>query len=229
MIAASTTALYPLTPPWECGPDKVTPLDGATRWEGVAASVMDRQLFEAELAAPPLSGREVYSWEWADVAQRALGQLAGVGDRDEILRIITLARIGDLTAEEDKQTWFGLRNLLSEMWPEWQTLERRQERRRQLLPVLACKWFLKRKNGDPLETDRDGRLTDSALAALPAFDMMWLGNRLHGWAYGGAQLGNSAGPSPLDAAPKTSRKPAASASKTRAGKPSASRSPRTRR
>lgn len=228
MIAASTSALFPLTLPWETGEDGA-PIDGAIRWEGRAASVIERQMFEAEVAAPPVSAREVLPWEWADVAQRAIGELGDIGDRERLSQVIALARANALENEDDRQLWIGLQGLLGETWPEWQALAKRAERRRQMLPVLACQWFLKRRNGEPLETDRDGRLTNAALATIDPMALLWLGARLYAWAYGWEQAGNSAGPSPSADGPKTSPKRGSGATTARAGSSSTKPAPKTRR
>ncbi len=228
MIALSTSQLLPLFLPWEEGKDG-QPLQTATRWEAKAASVLERQLFEAEVASPPYSAREVFPWEWADVAARAIGNLAQLDDQDRLMHVIGLHRTGQLEAEADKQLWEGLCAILDSSWPEWQALARRQARRDQLLPTLACAWFLRRRNGEALPLTDDGRLTDEALREIDFMTIAALGRRIYRALYGWEQAKNSDGPSPSSGGPKTSQTPAGSASTARAGKRSTKSKPSTRR
>lgn len=229
MIALSTSQLLPLFLPWEEGKDG-QPLAGATRWEAKAASVLERQLFEAEVASPPWNAREVFPWEWADVAARAVETvIADPDSRERLRQVIGLHRTGQLQAEADVQLWGGFAELLSQSWPEWQALVRRKVTRDQLVPTLACQWFLRRKNGEALPLGQDGKLTEAALRELDPLTVQALGARIYRALYGWDDAKNSAGPSPSGAGPKTSPTRAASASKARAGKPLARKSPNTRR
>lgn len=228
MIPLSTGQLLPLFLPWETGKDG-QPLETATRFEAKAASVLERQLFEAEVASPPWNAREVFPWEWADEAGRAVAQLAQVDDRDRLTHVIALHRTGQLTDEADRQLWAGLGELLDQSWPAWQALKRRQETRDQILPTLACQWFLRRKGGEALPLGTDGKLTDEALRGFDFLELQALGRAIYRSLYGWEQAKNSDGPSPSGGGPKTSRKRAASGSATRAGKPSTTRSRNTRR
>ena len=228
MIPLSTSALVPVWLPWELDAQG-SPRADATKWEAKAATVLERQMFEAEIASPPISAREVLPWEWADVAARAIDRLSDLADRDRLNQVIALHRVGKLEDEADRQLWAGLCGILDASWPEWQGLTRRQERRNQLLPVLACQWFLKRRNGEPLPTDQDGRLTNDALAALDFLTIQSLGSRIYRTLYGWEEAKNSDGPSPSGGGPKTSQTPGGSGTQAGAGRPSTRKSPSTRR
>ncbi len=221
--------MLPLFLPWEEGKDG-QPLGGATRFEAKVASVIERQLFESEVASPPYNAREVFPWEWADVAARAVETVIADADgRERVRQVITLHRTGQLKAEADVQLWGALCELLGDTWPEWQALVRRKVTRDQIVPTLACQWFLRRRNGEALPLGQDRKLTEDALRELDPLTVQALGARIYRSLYGWDAAKNSDGPSPSGAGPTTSPKPAASASKARAGRPSTRKSPSTRR
>jgi hypothetical protein len=174
-------------------------------------SVIERASFEAELAGEHRAG-EVAPWDLAlALAEGIAALLAEAPDRDRVLELAAADNLDELSAD-DRQLIKEVTEVISEHWPAYRALVAQQERRRQILPVLAFRRFCKgwenvnRFDGSAVihSASVDGMVSLEALAGLPPMELKLAGIRAFNLLYGTGEAGNSARPSKSDDGQATS-------------------------
>lgn len=202
MIATSTAGV-PFTPQWRAGQDD------APVFLIRPASILERGQFEATLAGPPYNAGRVFPWDLAAAAEEAARALLDGEHLGQVLEALAAMRQTldmDALPLEQKQLLTAIDPVLSDHWPEYAELRRRDARRAELLPTLAVKHFLKGWDwGDRAFTfGKDGLVSDETLRALGVFEMRAIGLEAYRLMNAEEQLPLSPPPSKSGPAPPTS-------------------------
>jgi hypothetical protein len=213
MIALSTAARIPFTPPW------LADQADAPVFHIRAGSVVERGQLEAVLAGPPYNAGRVMPWDLADAAMDAARHLLDGEARGQVIEALQAmkASLGLATLPpEQRQLLIGVDESLMAAWPEYAALRQREARRDELLPLLAAKHFLVGWDNFDAEfvTDKDGRPSDDTLRALGMFILPMVGREAYRLLYAEDQRPLSPPPSKSGPDPMTS--PAASAPRSAA-------------
>lgn len=212
MIALSTAAIVRRSPPW------LVDQPDAPVYLLRAGSVIERELFEAELSGEYRAGR-VFDFEMTEAFRQGIAALmADDPGRDQILAAIAADEAGEELPATDRQMLIEARGVLSQHWPEYRELAAQAERRRQVSPALALRRFcvgferVTGSDGKPVAFARgeDGLVTDAVLKRIPPAELRMAGIEAYGLLYGSADEGNFARPSPSDDGPQTSGSDASS-------------------
>lgn len=174
-------------------------------------NVIERASFEAELAGDHRAG-EVAPWDIAlALAEGIAALLTEAPDRDRVLELAAAEKLEELSAE-DRQLIAEVTQIVSEHWPAYRALVAQQERRRQILPVIAFRRFCRGwdnvtdRDGAPVPfaASADGMVSLEAALSLAPMDLKLAGIRAFNLLYGRGEAGNSARPSKSDDGQETS-------------------------
>jgi hypothetical protein len=178
MIALSTAAV-PFTPPWSLDQGGA-PLPDARTYLVRPGTVADRAMFEGAISGPPWNAGRVFPWDLLNAAERAVMELLDGHSQALVLDALNANRDNLATPEQipahQAQLLAGVEIALRS-WPEYAELRAAESRRTHILPMLSAKWFLVGWQGidAPFTTDRDGKASDAALAAIPSHDLNAIG------------------------------------------------------
>ena len=212
MILTSTTQAIRFTPSWREGSPN------APVYHLRAGSVIERGQLEAELAGMHNAGR-VFAFQLEQVMREGVTTLlADDPGLDRVLEVVALVEDGQDLSADDARMMAEVRGILAEHWPEYRTLITQSQRRTEIAPVVAMKRYCVgwdnavSEQGEAVayEAGRDGQVTDKALSALQALDLMVAGNRAYALQYGAGQEGNSARAASSESDPQTSTSDGAS-------------------
>lgn len=208
MVATSTKPIA-FTPAWREG-DPAAPVFLLT-----PAGVVERSLMEAELAGRYNAGR-VYSFELlAAIRSGVVTLLDGDEAQGRILELIDIEQESgeaELTPA-DVALLAEVRKILAASWPDYRDLREQMERRRELAPLVALRYFCTgiTAPGVTFKRGLDGKVSEATLRALDPLEMTAAGNRAFQMAYLTEEdRGNSARPSSSGDGPATSTSDASS-------------------
>jgi hypothetical protein len=138
------------------------------------ASVIERDMFEAEVAGEHRAGR-IMPWEWQSAFVE--GMRALLPDDPEGARLIELAQLrakGESLDATDAALLRQAEEVMHEHWPDYRRLRAQEERREAVLPVLAFRRFvtgwegLTDGEGAPIIFAQSlGVVADDVLAQIP--------------------------------------------------------------
>jgi hypothetical protein len=214
VIALSTTAPVPWSPPW--APER--------KFLFTAGSVVDRANLEAELAGELRAGR-VFDFQLDAAFEAGVTELLGAEDAERLREVVAAEREGGDIPAAERAMLDECRSLMKEHWPPFRALAAQAERRNQLVPVVALRRFCTGWDGPglpPFER-KLGVVTDAALVGLDFLTARAAGLFAYGLLYAGGQEKNSAPPSPSGNGRSSSNSP------RRAGGSSTAKSGRTTR
>lgn len=158
----------------------------------------ERTLFEAELASPPWNAGIVHPFQLIHALEDAADALATEpDDRARLQEVLDYAqRDPDALDDSGRALLTAFQDTAAAHWPAYQTLIRKQERRRVVGPALALKRFLCGWENMPVAFGAgiDGAATDATLEALSAIDRLWLGYEIQARLYLSADEGKASAP-----------------------------------
>lgn len=212
MIALSTSTPLRFTPKWHEAKGDAAPV-----YLIRSASVIDRELFEADLAGQFMAGA-VYPAEWKEAFREGVtalldddaeaGRLADLYDgfRDEEINSAIEERAAGAVDAKDRALVDGAVEILTARWPGFATLVTRSSRRQALLPALAFQRFCVGWENIDAEfaANPAGGVAEAALLAVNSLDLRGTGHFIYRAMYGGGQAKNSAAPSKSAGKPKPS-------------------------
>lgn len=177
-----------------------------------AVSLVDRELFEAELAGKYRAGR-VWPYELSGTLCAAFRAFGG----DDVGLLISLVEReqahafghGEPLDAAEQATLDGARKVAVEYWPDYAALVEQMQRREQLLPILAFQHFCTGWDNVPVEYQRDmakgGVIADAALKKIKPLEMRAAGIAAYNLQYLDEEAEkNSAAPLPSSDSPPTS-------------------------
>lgn len=190
-----------------------------------AGNVLERELMEAELASEHLAGA-VWPWELQETIVSGLRELGGEGS-EELILLAETAHSGETMGDRDQAVLAEALALLAQHWPPYKLLLSQQQRRSQLIPLVAFRRFcIGWENIDaPFKRGIDKLVALDAMADIPSTTLRAAGATAWRLQYGAAERKNSDAPSKSADAPATS----SSGADIQADGPSTERStPKTR-
>lgn len=218
MILQSTSESIPFVPPWCDGDAK------PRRYFLRAGSATERAMLEAELSGE-YRAAEVWPYELFEAFTNGARAIFG-DDADTVIGLAEQERGGEPLSETDAATLIVAREQLAEHYPAYRSLISQQQRRNELVPVLAFRRFCTGWEGLPDNYAAiRGVVTDQALATVPPLDLRVAGLEAFSLLYAGGQAKNSAAPSKLRAGRKTSRSGAVSKGAGRSGRTTGRKTP----
>lgn len=177
MVPLSTSNLVPFTPPWLEGKPN------APRYLLQPGGVVERSLFEAELASPPYNAGRVYDVQLYEAARDGVRAWATGDDLARLLELIDAHQSQQLKdGSADMQMFLTVEAALRDKWPAYAALCAQRARRQECLPLLAAQRFLRGwENIDkPFQANFDGSPSPKTLAAIPQLELKAIG--LQAWS-----------------------------------------------
>ena len=176
-MVPTSTKLLPFTPPWLEGKPN------APRYLLQPGGVVERSLFEAELASPPYNAGRVYDVQLYEAARDGVRAWATGDDLARLLELIDAHQGGQLKdGSSDMQMFLTVEAALRDKWPTYAALCAQRSRRQECLPLLAVQRFLRGwENVDkPFKANFDGSPSPETLAAIPPLELRVVG--LQAWS-----------------------------------------------
>jgi hypothetical protein len=163
-----------LTPPWREA-EQPCPVYLAR-----IATLDERTLFEAELAAPPWNAGKVYDFQLMEQLRAFVDSLyPDEGeDRARILEVLHLALASPAAMDEaGRQLLLHLEEAASQQWAGYAALRGARARRAAIVGPRALRRFLTGWEGvdAPFQRGGDGLPTDETLRQIPEHERVWLG------------------------------------------------------
>lgn len=202
-IIASTSpaAAEPWTPKWLEGQA------GAPVFFLRAGDVIERELFEAQLAGPAWGAAEAWPWEKQGALLEGLRTLGG----EDAPHLIALAETAGAGALEDAGEIALLKDaaaLVAQHYPPYRVILEQEARRQAVLPVAAfCRWCVRWENvpeaGEP-RRDVAGLIDPASIGEIPALLLRSAGVEAYRRQYGASARKNSDAPLKSGADPRIS-------------------------
>lgn len=191
-----------------------------------AATVEERELFEAEAAA--FRAARVFPWDLQNAFFDGLKALLPA-DPEEVERIQDInlrVTSGDEASAAELAELQEVTDALTEYWPGYRKLVEQTARREAIMPVLAVRRFLqgwervKDQDGQdvPLKRGLDGRVTDGCMQHMDTVTIRSLGLFIYNALYAVGAEKNSVPPSKSGSVRKTSSRAGRGKSATTSGK-----------
>ncbi|MEA3390023.1 MAG: hypothetical protein U9R64_12235 [Pseudomonadota bacterium] len=200
-IIASTaaSAAEPFTPSWL--KDATAPATFFLR----AGDVIEREMFEAQLAGPKYRAGEVWPWEKQASLMAGLTTLAGE-DAPQLIALAQTAASGQLEDKAEIALLEQATAIVAQHYAPYGALVEQEERRRAVLPVAAfCRYCVRADNVDAeIRRGIDGFIDPDCLRDMDPMALRAAGFEAYNRQYAATARKNSDAPSKSGADPKTS-------------------------
>ncbi|MCW2406180.1 hypothetical protein M2336_002809 [Sphingobium sp. B1D7B] len=169
-----------------------------------AGNVLERELMEAELASEHLAGT-VWPWELEDACVTGLRELGGEGS-EELILLAQTAHSGETISDRDQAVLSEALALLALHWPPYKLLLAQQQRRSQMIPIVAFRRFcIGWENiATPFKRGIDRLVELDSLAGIPSTTLRAAGAQAWRLQHGAVERKNSDAPSKSADDPATS-------------------------
>lgn len=195
MIGTQTGKSTPYVPAWLR--DRKEPPTFQLR----TASTLERDAFEAELEGVHNAGA-VYDVVVREITMAGVRALAEEDDQGRLIDLLdqeAALKKGEEMSPEETALLRGLREVLSQHWPEYRVVQAQISRRNKLLPTLAFMTFcngwdnVTGNDGEPLNfaTNALGQIDEDVLRKVPHIMLHVTGMEAYAMQYGSGEAKNS--------------------------------------
>ncbi len=200
-IIAKLTATEPFTPKWLEG--EAAPLIFNLR----AGDVIERELFEAQLAGPLLGAGELWPWQRHSLLLEGLNAIGGE-DAPHLCMLAETAMRSSLDDPAEKALLQDVTALVAQHYGPYRAMVEQDERRQKVLPILAlCRYCVRIDNlPEGVEPKRgiDGFFDPASLTGIDPLALRVAGVEAYNRQYGEGARKNSVPPSKSGGDPMTS-------------------------